>query len=133
MAYPFILKEYVEAVGRGRFLGLKCGDCQGITFPARSTCASCGSRNLGPVEIQGQGEIRTFTVIRVAPLGFNPPYVVAMVELDQGPWVMGNLEGLDPDRAGLDLIGRKVRLGSKALDMETYGTDECRVLTFTLT
>ncbi len=132
MAYPFILKDHVQAVGQDRFLGLKCGDCQGVTFPAKSTCAACGSRNLDPVQVKGAGEIRTFTVIRVAPQGFSPPYMVALVELEDGPWVMGNLEGFPPDEAGLDLIGRKVQMGSKELDLETYGADECRVLTFAL-
>jgi uncharacterized OB-fold protein len=132
MTYPLILKDQVEAEGQGRFLGLRCGDCRTLTFPARSTCSLCGSIHLSPVEIAGRGEIRTFTVIRVAPLGFKPPYVVALVELEDGPWVMGNLEGFEPDEAGMDLIGRQVKMGSRAVDMETYGADECRVPTFAL-
>lgn len=132
MTHPLILKDHVESVGRGRFTGLVCDDCGAKTFPARSVCAACGSRRLKTTEIKGPGIIRTFTVIRVAPAGFEPPYIVALVELGEGPWVMGNLDGVDPDRAGPDLIGRPVTLGSRELSMEHYGADQCRVLTFSL-
>jgi uncharacterized OB-fold protein len=132
MAYPLPLKDFVEAAGQDRFLGVQCADCRAVTFPAKSTCSQCASNNLSPIEIKAFGQLRTFTVIRVAPLEFKPPYVVAMVELDDGPWVMGNLEGVDPDQAGMDLIGRKVQMGSRQLDLKTYGADQCRVLTFSL-
>lgn len=132
MSHPLILKDHVESVGQGRFTGLVCGDCGAKTFPARSVCASCGSRRLETTEIKGPGIIRTFTVIRVAPAGFEPPYIVALVELSEGPWVMGNLDGVDPDQAGPDLIGRTVTMGSRELSLPTYGADSCRALTFSL-
>jgi uncharacterized OB-fold protein len=50
-------------------------------------------------------------VIRVAPQGFEPPYLVAVVELEDGPWVLGNIEGIDPEEAELSLIGRRVEVG----------------------
>ena len=81
--------------------------------------------------LKGKGVIKTFTVIRVAPLGFKPPYITAMVEMEQGPWVIGNLLDVDPEKAGMDLIGLPVELGSRAVSAETYAGGETRILTFT--
>jgi hypothetical protein len=80
----------------------------------------------------GEGTIRTFTVIRVAPLGMKPPYVVAMVQLDEGAYVTGNLVGITPDDASMDLIGKKIRLGSKTIPDDVHPEEERRVLTFEL-
>ena len=132
MAYPLKLKDQVEGLGQGRFMGLECQDCGAYTFPAKAVCRQCGSRRLDTVEIESDGVIRTFTVVRVAPDGFEPPYIVALAELSQGPWVMGNIEGVSPDEAGLDLIGRKVVLGSRPVGTGSDGQVERRVLTFDL-
>jgi uncharacterized protein len=47
---------------------------------------------------------------------------VVMVELDEGPWLLGNLTDIDPARVTTELIGRKVQLGSrmKSLPGDTY-------------
>jgi uncharacterized OB-fold protein len=82
--------------------------------------------------MKGKGIIRTFTVVRVAPEGKIAPYVVAMVELEEGPWVLGNLEGILPDEAGMDLIGRGVRLGSKPTGESIDPEEDIYVQTFTL-
>ena len=83
-------------------------------------------------EIKGEGTIRTFTVVRVAPEGMKSPYVVAMVELDEGAWTMGNLVDMNPDEADMALIGRKVRLGSQVVKSDPKSEQDLHVLTFTL-
>ncbi len=105
--------EFKDALKEGRLLGMKCSDCSEITTPPRGVCGSCGSFNYDIVEMQPSGTVKTFTVIRVAPMGYKPPYIVGMVELDQGPWMLGNIEGVSPDEAGMDLIGRKVSVSGK--------------------
>src|SRR2546423_1627786 len=48
----------------------------------------------------GRGTVHTFTVIRqnhAKPFKNELPYVVAIVELDEGPRMMGNVTGVDPD------------------------------------
>jgi uncharacterized OB-fold protein len=85
---------------------------------------------LAKTEIAKEGVIRTFTVIRVAPEGMIPPYVLALVELSQGPWVLGRIAPLDPQQADMGLIGKKVHLGVQTL-MDSNGKENL-VLTFTL-
>ena len=64
-------------------------------------------------ELKGRGVIQTFTVNFVAPLGreSEAPYTVVMVELDEGPWIMGNLVDVDPAVVNMDIIGRRVKMG----------------------
>ena len=45
--------------------------------------------------------------------GYHVPYVVAMVELYDGPWVVGNVVGIEAEHATMDLIGRKVSVASR--------------------
>jgi len=53
------------------------------------------------------------------------PYVIVLVELDEGPWIMGNLTGTDPAAADVALIGKKVRMdGSRVFSGDKYSAGE---------
>jgi len=132
MAYPLTHKEYYEGLKDGKLLGLKCKECGGITVPPKISCLNCCCTDLEITELSGGAEIKTYTVIRVAPEGFEPPYVVAMAELDEGPWLMGNLVGVDPDSVGMDIIGKKVRVGHKVCPPANYTAGEGVAVTFSL-
>lgn len=132
MAKRITFAEYQLGLNQSKFLGMQCRGCGEILFPALAVCSNCGGVEMDRHELAGQGVLRTFTVVRVAPIGFTPPYTVAMVELDEGPWVIGNLVELDPNEAGLELVGCKVALGSQSIPPETSGLGSIRALTFTL-
>jgi len=132
MEYKLTFHHYQEGLEQGKFLGLKCTACDSVIFPPAAVCRECGSTDLTPAELSGQGAIRTFTVIRVAPEGKKPPYIVAMAELDEGPWALGNLVDMNPEEADMDLIGKRVTLGSHVVKGDTYSTDDTHVLTFSL-
>lgn len=126
------LKDYIQALAEGRFVGARCQACGALTFPAKAVCGQCGKAKLEPAELSGQGKLTTFTVCRVAPEGKKPPYIVAMAQLAEGPCVIGNLEGVEPGAADMSLIGRAISLGSKPSEHKSYAADDCRVLTFSL-
>jgi uncharacterized protein len=132
MNYPLTFDQYQQGLEQGRFLGLTCGSCNAFVFPPAAVCRECGGSDLTPAALSGRGALRTFTVIRVAPEGRKPPYIVAMAELDEGPWALGNLEGVDPEQADMNLIGKRVTLGSHMVKGDTYASDDIRVLTFSL-
>ena len=132
MEYKVTFKTYQEGLAEGKLVGARCASCNEILFPPAAVCRACGQTDLVPTELKGEGAIRTFTVIRVAPEGRKPPYVVAMAELDQGPWAMGNLVGINPEDADMTLIGKKVRLGSHIVKGDAYSGGDVRVITFTL-
>ena len=106
--YHLTYDGFKEGLKEGKLLGLACSDCGAVTAPPNAVCTTCGSARVQPKPLAKIGKIKTFTVIRVSPKGFNPPYIVALVELNDGPWVMGNLVGLDPNNVTIDLIETEV-------------------------
>ncbi len=132
MDYKLTFDQYQQGLEKGKFLGLKCNGCKAVTFPPMAVCRGCNGTDLEITEMAGRGTLRTFTVIRVAPEGMSPPYVVAMAETDEGAWVMGNIVDINPDDADMDLIGKRVKFGSHIVKGDIYSTGDSRVITFTL-
>ncbi len=124
MEYKLTFKEYNKSLKKGRLLGLKCNDCGKYTCPPKMVCQECGSISLEVEQLKGSGKVVTFTVSYVPAEGRDGevPYTVVMVELDEGPWLLGNLTDIDPNKVTLDLIGKQVQLGTKmkSLPGDTY-------------
>jgi uncharacterized OB-fold protein len=133
MEYTLTSGEYIEALKEGKFLGLKCNECKAYTAPPTKVCSECGSEDMEIVELSRNGEVKTFTVIHVPAEGFEPPYIVALVELEEGPWVTANIINLDPEKATMDIIGRKGRIDYKDVPADMFSGGERVALTFTLT
>ena len=89
-------------------------------------CRQCAGQEMEIVELTGGGKIRTFTTVYVAAEGRESevPYIIVMVELDEGPWLMGNLEGVDPKAASMELIGKRVKMGHKVFPGDKYSAGE---------
>jgi uncharacterized OB-fold protein len=121
-----IFKDYNEALKQDRLLGLKCRACGAITVPPAMVCRQCSATDLELAELKGNGKIRTFTTVFVAAEGREEevPYIIVMVELDEGPWIMGNLDGIDPKEASMELIGKKVKMGHKVFPGDKYSAGE---------
>ncbi len=134
MAYTLTFEKYNEALKQDKLLGLKCRSCGAITVPPKMVCRGCQDENLDIVEMKGAGKIRTFTTVYVAAEGRESeiPYVIVMVELEEGPWLMGNLEGIDPKLASMALIGKKVKMGHKVFPGDKYSGGEAARPLFTL-
>ena len=132
MEYKLTHQAFYEALKQDKLLGLKCNECGAYTTPPKKVCLDCASEDIDVVELKGIGEIKSFTTIYVAPEGAKPPYSVALVELDEGPWVMGNMAGIDPDKADMDLIGRKVKIGHKIVPADKFSAGETVAITFSL-
>jgi len=96
-----------EACAEGRLVIQRCGSCHRHQFYPRLVCAACGGAELDWVEASGRGSLKSWTLIRRAvSAAFNAPYVVALVELDEGPTMMTNLVGCDPESLA---IGQRVQ------------------------
>ena len=117
MEAKLTFKEYNENLKQGTLSGLKCGSCGEISAQPRIICARCGGKDLEIIELKGGGAIQTFTVNFVAAEGreSEAPYIVAIVELDEGPWVMGNIVGIKPNEATMDIMGKKVLMEGSAV------------------
>ena len=104
---------YWAAAAEGRLLIQECAECGHRQFYPRALCTQCGGEP-GWLECSGRGTVHTFTVVR--QMGMRPfrdqlPYVVAMIELEEGPRMMGNVTGCDPGsvRIGLPVEAYFVR------------------------
>ncbi|OGO20627.1 MAG: hypothetical protein A2144_03045 [Chloroflexi bacterium RBG_16_50_9] len=126
MTYKLIFKDYNDALKQNKLLGLKCQACGAVNVPPKMACRQCTSPDMEIIELKGAGKIRTFTTVYVASEGRESeiPYVIVMVELDEGPWIMGNLEGIDPTKATMALIGRRVKMGHKVFPGDKYSAGE---------
>ena len=105
------LVEYEEGLRNGKLLGLRCASCGGITCHPMPVCQWCGGRSLARVELCGEGELMTFTVIRVPSEGFEEeaPYIPCLVKTKEGPCVVGRLD-YDTESATQELIGKPVKM-----------------------
>lgn len=126
MEYKLTFKDYNEALKKNKLLGLKCKECGWITVPPKMACHKCASPNLDIVESSGKGKIQTFTTVFVAAEGRQGevPYIIVMVELDEGPWLTGNLIDIDPNEATMKLIGRRVKMGHKVFPGDKYSAGD---------
>jgi len=124
--YKLTFKEYSEALKKNKVLGLKCQECGWINVPPKMACYKCASPNLDVVEMSGKGKIQTFTTAFVTSEGRESevPYIIVLVELDEGPWIMGNLTDVDPNEATMELIGKRVKIGHKVFPGDKYSAGE---------
>jgi uncharacterized OB-fold protein len=77
----------------------KCSDCGYVRWPASIACPQCHSTNFEYVISKGIGKIYSFVVYKVAfhkAVKDSLPYVVAIVELDEGPRMLSNIINCDP-------------------------------------
>ena len=132
MEYILTSKDFAQALREGKFLGLKCKQCGAYTVPPQKVCSECRSEDMEIVELSRNGEVQTFTVIHVPAEGFNPPYIVALIKLEEGPWVTASIINFDPEQATMELIGRRGRIGYKDVPADTFSGGERLALTFTL-
>ena len=126
MEYKLTFKEYNEALKKDKLLGLKCQECGVVTVPPKMACRKCTSTDTEVVELKGRGKIQTFTIVNVAPEGRESevPYTIVMVELDEGPWIMGNLIEMEQNRVTMELIGKRVKMSHKVFPGDKYSAGD---------
>lgn len=132
MEYLLTFEKFREGLRQGKLLGLKCNDCKTFTAPPQKVCSQCGSEKMEIVELSGRGVIQTFTVIYIVPEGFKPPLAVAVAALEEGPWVMGDIIGINPETVNMDIIGKKITVGYQEVPADMFSAGGRIALTFKL-
>jgi uncharacterized OB-fold protein len=90
--------EYWNAARERRLRIRKCQACRSFHFMPRFLCPVCWSDQLEWIDAKGTGTVHSFTVVRRASspaFSSRVPYVVALVDLKEGPRMMANLIGDD--------------------------------------
>lgn len=89
-----------EQVGDTVFMIRRCRECATLTSPLVLTCTSCQSTTLDWVPSSGEGSIVSWRVMYRVPPGSRlkewAPCLIAIVALDEGPWVYTTVEGEIP-------------------------------------
>lgn len=88
-----------EALSARRLVLPRCRQCGTYIWYPRTFCPICHTSDVDWVGSEGRGRIYSFTVSRRGPGPWSEraPYVIAYVELEEGPRVMTNIVGCDPD------------------------------------
>lgn len=96
-----------EISSRYDICGNRCTKCNKIFFPPREICTECKIPNLERYDLKGEGTIVTYTIVHVPQEGFEEqiPYVMAIIELVDGPKLTAQIVDCDPEEVE---IGKKV-------------------------
>lgn len=105
-----ISAPYWAAATEGRLLLQKCTACGRLQHYPRPHCTACLGVSLEWVTASGDATVYSYTVVRrAASKAFEGqvPYVLAIIELAEGPHMTGNVTEVDPDAVR---VGMPVRV-----------------------
>ena len=91
--------EFWKATTEGRFLLQRCDACDIVLWFPRRNCPKCWTEDVSTFDAEQTGTVYSFTVVRKGKGAFQDagPFVVAYVELADGPRIMTNIVDCDID------------------------------------
>ena len=83
----------------------RCRRCGSTYFPPQPFCPHCASDDVDVVRSSGRGSLYGYVISHLAAPGFEAPYVIGVVELDEGPRLLTNIVDVpaEPGHLPLDL------------------------------
>ena len=122
-----VATNYIRQEDGEYFLsGLKCKGCNSIFLEDRSSCGKCFARDcFVELKLANTGKLYSYSIVHRSFPGVDVPYVSAIVDLDGGGTVKGNLVDVDvdPQNVSFDMkvkIIFKDALGRKDKDGNSY-------------
>lgn len=97
---PAVTKDtefFWKGLRDNKILIQRCGGCGRLRHPPRPMCPHCRSLDWDTVESSGRGTVYSYVMPHEPKFPFfEYPYVVALVELEEGVRLVSNLTGIDP-------------------------------------
>ncbi|OBH11359.1 Zn-ribbon domain-containing OB-fold protein [Mycobacterium sp. E1747] len=97
---PAVTKDtefFWKGLRDNKLLIQRCGGCGRLRHPPRPMCPHCRSLDWDTVESSGRGTVYSYVMPHEPKFPFfEYPYVVALVELEEGVRLVSNLTGIDP-------------------------------------
>lgn len=89
----------------GKLVLQQCRACNHIYFPPRPFCSRCNAQDIGLCEASGRATLYSYVINHRPAPGFDAPYALAVVELEEGPRMMTNIVGVPqtPEALVLDM------------------------------
>lgn len=123
----FVATNYIRQENGEYFLsGLKCKSCNSIFLEDRSSCGKCFARDcFDELKLANTGKLYSYSIVHRSFPGVDVPYVSAIVDLDGGGTIKGNLVDVDVDPLNISFdmnvkIIFKDALGRKDKDGNSY-------------
>lgn len=77
--------------------GFQCGSCREVLLEYRRGCPKCGAvASLVPKRLADHGKLHSYSIVHRSFPGVSTPFISAVVELDGGGFLKGNLLGVAP-------------------------------------
>lgn len=104
-------RPYFAAAAAGKFMLQQCRSCGALIYYPRPACPECLSMDYDWVELSGRGVVYAYTIVRRPQHpAFLPrvPFVVATIQLDEGPQMVSNIVNCAPHQVEIGLPVRVV-------------------------
>jgi len=103
------IREFFDGLEEGRILATRCKHCGKLYFPPQADCPNCRKDDMEWVELSGEAELETYTIIKAKPKTFAhyEDYVLAIGKLKEGIKVLAWLRIKDQKEIR---VGMKMRL-----------------------
>lgn len=108
-------KPFWDATAESRLVLPRCTSCQTVIWYPRAFCPACHTEGVEWIDASGEGTVYSYTVTHKGdgPWRGVSPYVLAYVELDEGPRVLTNIVDCDPATV---TVGQRVSVRWDATD-----------------
>lgn len=92
-------QEFWDGARRGELRIQHCRACGKAYFYPRPFCPHCASRDVEWFTASGRATLYSYVINHRPARGFEDmaPYIIAVVQLEEGPRMMTNVIGVDPD------------------------------------
>jgi hypothetical protein len=97
-------QPYWDACDRCELTFQRCGNCGAAQFQPASICRTCTSNRLSWEKSSGRGSVYSWSVVWRPPTpDYTTPFVVAIVDLEEGYQMMANVIGCEPEQLRVGL------------------------------
>ena len=98
-------EEFWAGARRGELRIQRCNACGKAYFFPRPFCPNCSSKDVAWFTASGRGKLYSYVINHRPAYGFQDyvPYVIAVVQLDEGPRMMTNIVGVEPTPENLPI------------------------------
>jgi uncharacterized protein len=96
-------RHFWDGTALGELRLQRCRACETTYFPPQPYCPRCSSDGIEVVRASGRGFLYSYVISHLAAPGFEAPYVIGVVELEEGPRILTNIVDVGPEPEQLPL------------------------------
>ena len=101
-----VSQPFWDAAKRHELQIQRCNACGIYIFYPREACSECLAADLIWIPVSGRGRLYSYTIAQAPThpaFADDVPYVIAIIELEEGPHITTNLVGCQPDQVTIDM------------------------------